>query len=131
MQRVIVPALRRFAPQMIMVASGFDAGAYDPQGRMMLSSACFREMTRLVMSEARRCDDRVLFTHEGGYHRPSVPFLGVAVIEQMAGLRGSVADPFEPLIRGMPYQALQPHQHAVIAKAEQLLDRIGLQRDLP
>jgi acetoin utilization deacetylase AcuC-like enzyme len=128
MERVIVPALQRFDPQMILVACGFDAGAYDPQGRMMLSSRAFRDMTRLVMTAAAGCDDRVLFTHEGGYHRPSVPFFGLAVIEQMSGLQGTVADPFEPLIRAMPFQDLQPHQEAVISEAEQLLPKIRRDR---
>jgi len=129
MERVIVPALQRFDPQMIVVACGFDAGAYDPQGRMMLSSRSFREMTRLVMSAAAGCDDRILFTHEGGYHRPSVPFFGLAAIEQLSGLHGTVSDPFEPLIRAMPYQGLQPHQDAVISTAEQLLPRIRPHQD--
>src|SRR5260370_33312825 len=124
MERVIIPALARFAPDMIVVACGFDAGAYDPQARMMLHSEAFREMTRQVMAAAARCDDRLLLTHEGGYHRPSVPFYGLAVIEQLSGLRGSVRDPFAPLIEAMAYQSLQPHQDAVIREAEKLVARI-------
>src|SRR4029077_14661744 len=35
MDRVILPALRRFRPQMLVVPCGFDAAAQDPLGRMM------------------------------------------------------------------------------------------------
>ena len=120
MDRVVVPALERFQADFTIVACGFDAGGYDPQARMMLHSGAFREMTRRVMDVA----DRVLFTHEGGYHRPSVPFLGLAVIEQLSGLRGSVQDPFLPLIQAMAYQDLQPHQDIVVRTAEELVPRV-------
>ncbi len=124
MDRVVVPALERFCADMIVVACGFDAGGYDPQARMMLHSDAFREMTRRVMAAASLCGDRLLLTHEGGYHLPSVPFLGLAVIEQLSGLKGSVSDPFAPLIAAMAYQSLQPHQDAVIREAEELVARI-------
>lgn len=40
--RVVVPALRAFAPQLVLVSSGFDAGFMDPLGSMMLSADDFR-----------------------------------------------------------------------------------------
>ena len=46
-ERLIVPALRRFKPELIVVASGLDAAGYDPLGRMMLHSECYRRLTRL------------------------------------------------------------------------------------
>jgi len=119
MDRVILPRLRAFAPDMIIVASGLDAGAYDPQGRMMLGGSAFAAMTRRVMDVAEDCcGGRLLLTHEGGYHRPSVPFLGLATIETLSGLKGSVEDPFEPIIAGMSGQDLQPHQDAAIRRVE-------------
>jgi len=120
--RVVVPLLDRFAPDLIVVACGFDAGAYDPQGRMMLDGDTFAWMTRRVMEVAdRRCGGRLVATHEGGYHRPSVPFFGLAVVEALSGLAGTVEDPYRALIPAMPGQALQPHQEAVILKAERRL----------
>lgn len=125
MERVVLPSLRRFAPDMIVVASGLDAGAYDPQGRMMLAGSTFSSMTRMLMDAADELSGgRLLMTHEGGYHRPSVPFLGMAIIEALSGCKGLVDDPFEPLIAGMPFQTLQPHQDAVIRLAETHVQRI-------
>jgi acetoin utilization deacetylase AcuC-like enzyme len=126
MERVVVPALRRFAPDLIVVACGFDAGAYDPQGRMMLHPEAFRAMTRQIMAAADDlCGGRLLLCHEGGYHRPSVPFHGLAVIEELSGHKGAVDDPFTPLITAMAFQELQPHQEAVIAQAERMVKNKG------
>ena len=35
--RVVVPALEAFAPELVVIACGFDAGALDPLGRMHAS----------------------------------------------------------------------------------------------
>ncbi|MCX5479985.1 class II histone deacetylase [Kaistia geumhonensis] len=126
MERVIVPALDAFAPDMIVIACGLDAGAYDPMAHMMLDGATFAAMTRAVKAVAdRHCGGRLLMTHEGGYHRPSVPFLGAAVIEALSGLRSAVADPFQPIIAGMPGQALQPHQDDAIHRVERVRARLS------
>jgi acetoin utilization deacetylase AcuC-like enzyme len=37
LDRVVVPALERFAPQFILVACGLDAGMLDPLGRTNLT----------------------------------------------------------------------------------------------
>ena len=48
-ERLIIPALRRFKPELIMVASGLDAGGFDPLGCMMLHSEHYRRLTRLIL----------------------------------------------------------------------------------
>jgi acetoin utilization deacetylase AcuC-like enzyme len=124
-ERVIVPALQRFGPELILVPCGFDAGCFDPMARMMLHSECFRAMTRFVQSAAEElCAGRLVLCHEGGYHKTSVPFFGLAVIEQLAGIRSGMADPFLPIIEKYPFQELQPHQDAVLRQAERLVERI-------
>ena len=124
--RVVRPALHRFKPQLIIVPSGFDAGGWDPLGRMMLSSTGFRSLThKIVQAADELCDGRIVMTHEGGYSAATVPFLALAVIETMCGIDSGVADPFQPMVDGFGQQQLQPHQEAVVRAAEQLL------RDLP
>ena len=125
-ERVIVPALRRFKPDLIIAPCGFDGGAFDTLGRMMLHSECFREITRVVMAAAvELCGDRLVLCHEGGYHKPSVPFFGLAVIEQLSGIRTGVEDPYLVVFEHLGQQELQPHQDALIAKAAALLDGIA------
>jgi len=124
-ERVIVPAFHRFKPDLIIVPCGFDAGAYDPMARMMLHSEAFRSMTNMIQTAAcALCRGRLLLCHEGGYHRTSVPFYGLAVIEQLSGIRTAIEDPFLPIAQNLPNQTLQPHQEQVIKAAEQHLAKI-------
>ena len=119
--RAVIPALRRFKPELIVVASGFDAGALDPLGRMMLHSDCYRTMTEKLMAVADEvCQGRLLLCHEGGYSAAHVPFCGLAVMEQLAGYRSSVADPFLEFMAAWGYQDLQAHQDKVVAAAAEL-----------
>lgn len=121
-QRVVLPALDRFRPDVIVIACGFDASALDPLGRMMLSSDSFREMTALVMEAADRlCGGRIMATHEGGYSAGYVPYCGLAVLEQLSGHRTGVEDPFLPVVTGYGQQDLQPHQSTAIDAAAALL----------
>jgi acetoin utilization deacetylase AcuC-like enzyme len=123
--RVIVPALHRFKPELIVVASGLDANAYDPLGRMMLHSECYRQMTiSLIQSASELCGGRLVLVHEGGYSELYVPFCGLAIVEELCGIRTEIADPVLDLTESRAYQELQPHQAAVIERARELLARI-------
>jgi acetoin utilization deacetylase AcuC-like enzyme len=94
MERLVLPALRRFRPDVIVVACGFDASAFDPLGRMMCTSDSFRQMTAQVMAAADDlCGGRLLLVHEGGYSEAHVPFCGHAVLEQLSGSETRAPDP--------------------------------------
>jgi acetoin utilization deacetylase AcuC-like enzyme len=123
--QVVVPALEAFNPEIIFVLSGFDASGMDPLGRMCLYSDTYRELTRKMMAAAEQlCGGRLVMCHEGGYSPAYVPYCGLAVLEELSGVRTGVVDPFLPLLVGMGEQALQPHQAAVIARARGLLSKI-------
>lgn len=123
--RVVLPALKAFKPDMIIVPSGFDAGGHDPLGRQMVTSECYRTMTRKLMAAADDlCGGRLMMCHEGGYSAATVPFFGLAVMEELSGIHTNVVDPFFELMNGLGYQALQPHQDAVIRKAEELVSEL-------
>jgi acetoin utilization deacetylase AcuC-like enzyme len=124
-ERVVVPALRAYRPELVLVASGLDAGAMDPLGRQVVHSDGFREMTRLVREAAAElCQGRLVCIHEGGYSEAYAPFCGVAVVEELCGER-VVEDPFLAAIARKPSQALQPHQDVAIARSEALLPAVG------
>jgi acetoin utilization deacetylase AcuC-like enzyme len=94
MERVILPALDRFRPEVILVACGFDAAAVDPLGRMLCTAETFRHLTRMVMDAAARlCDGRLVLVHEGGYSEVYVPFCGHAVLEALSGAPVHAPDP--------------------------------------
>jgi acetoin utilization deacetylase AcuC-like enzyme len=114
-ERIVVPALDAYAPELIIVACGYDAGRMDPLGRMLLDGVAFRDMTERVQDAARRhANGRLVFTHEGGYCPVSVPFFGLAVLERLSGRRTDVACPFTAQHDRIPGQALQDHQRALV-----------------
>ncbi|MFC3087323.1 class II histone deacetylase [Tabrizicola soli] len=125
MRRVVIPALDRYRPEVIVVPSGFDASGVDPLGRMMVSAEGYRQMTRLLMEAADRlCGGRLMMSHEGGYSAMYAPYCGLAVLEEMSGHRTGVEDPWGPHIAHWGQQDLQPHQSAAIDAAAALLEAI-------
>src|SRR5262249_9780809 len=122
---VVVPALRCFKPQLIVVACGFDASAVDPLGRMMLTSGSYRELTRRLMNAAQElCDGRIVMTHEGGYSEMYVPYCGLAVLEELSGGRTRIEDPWNAHAPFWGQQGLQPHQRVAIDAAAKLVEHI-------
>ena len=99
MELLVAPALRAFRPDIIVVACGLDANALDPLARMLAHSETFRALTRETKALAEElCDGRLVVVHEGGYSEAYVPFCGLAVIEELAGHRTAVIDPFLALL---------------------------------
>ncbi|MBL8267385.1 class II histone deacetylase [Steroidobacter sp.] len=124
-ERVVIPALQRFKPELIMVASGFDAGGLDPMGRMQLHSDSYRRLTAILMAAANDlCNGRLVFSHEGGYSPWQAPYCGLAVMEELSGVRTRIVDPFLEMVQGWGQQGLQPHQSLAIDAAIPLLDRL-------
>lgn len=120
-ERVAVPAIENFRPELVVIASGLDASMMDPLAMMMVTSEGYRRLTDLMLDVAGRvCDGRLAAIHEGGYSTAYVPFCGAAVIEGLLGIDKRVEDPFIEAFRGMGYTGLQPHQEAVIEEAAKL-----------
>ena len=117
-ERVVGPALTRFEPELVVVASGFDASAYDPMGRMLLHSDSYRALAELMMALT---GGRMAVIHEGGYSEFYVPFCGLAVVETLAGRRTEVADPYVQETRLMAGQALTDQQRQAIDAAASLV----------
>jgi acetoin utilization deacetylase AcuC-like enzyme len=118
-ERVVVPALDQHEPELVLVACGFDSGAWDAHARLMLHSAAYRRLTRALLTVAdRHADGRIVVIQEGGYAPAYTPFCGLAVLEELSGVATGVDDPFLPIFEGYGYQELQAHQDAVVAAAE-------------
>lgn len=120
---LVVPALRRFKPDLIIVASGFDANSVDPLSRTMLSSEDFRLMARVIkQAAAELCGGRLVLAHEGGYSEAYVPFCGLAVMEELSGHRTEVEDPLRlPIASQQPGAAFNGLQRKLIAEMAEAL----------
>ncbi len=64
----ILPRLRNFGPDLILVSAGFDAHERDPLGGLRFTEADFSEATKRLMDVADKlCKGRIVSLLEGGY----------------------------------------------------------------
>jgi len=71
--QMVLPALAKYRPDMILLSAGFDAAEHDPFGHLNWSAECFMWMTRQFKQAAEEyCDGRLLSVLEGGYHIQSL-----------------------------------------------------------
>jgi acetoin utilization deacetylase AcuC-like enzyme len=64
----VLPRLREFAPELIIISAGFDAHVRDPLANINLVEADFAWATQKIMDVAERCaQGRVVSLLEGGY----------------------------------------------------------------
>jgi len=65
---VVVPVVRQFAPDLVIVSAGFDAHERDPLGGMRVTTPAFGAMTRELKALADECcHGRIVAVVEGGY----------------------------------------------------------------
>jgi acetoin utilization deacetylase AcuC-like enzyme len=66
--RIFLPFVQSFKPQMILISVGFDAHWSDPITTLGLTTAGYLMLAQKVMSLAEEyCDDKIVFILEGGY----------------------------------------------------------------
>jgi acetoin utilization deacetylase AcuC-like enzyme len=65
---VVLPVLRQFEPDLLIVSAGFDAHERDPLGGMRLTTPSFAAMTMELRAVAEECcRGRIVAAVEGGY----------------------------------------------------------------
>ncbi len=68
MRDIVVPALDRFAPDLLLISAGFDAHRADPLANLELETADYGWATEILRAVAdRHCRGRLVSTLEGGY----------------------------------------------------------------
>jgi acetoin utilization deacetylase AcuC-like enzyme len=64
----VIPAVRQFKPDLLMVSAGFDAHEMDPLGQLRMTTEGFGRLTKMLLDVADDlCDGRVVLVTEGGY----------------------------------------------------------------
>jgi acetoin utilization deacetylase AcuC-like enzyme len=64
---LIVPALRRFAPDFVLVSAGFDCDGRDPLGGLTLTPDGIARMARALVAVRASARGRIVAVLEGGY----------------------------------------------------------------
>tara|TARA_R110002096_G_scaffold72077_4_gene171987 strand:+ start:90 stop:1022 length:933 start_codon:yes stop_codon:yes gene_type:complete len=84
-EQEIIPALRAFAPEMLLVSAGFDAHADDPLGGLLLGDADFGwaggRLAELVQEIGH---NRLVCMMEGGYDLPALGRSAAAFVQSLA-----------------------------------------------
>ena len=82
--RLVLPALEAFAPDLLLVSAGFDAHQDDPLAMMRMSSAGFAAFARRVKAAAQSlCGGRLVLVLEGGYNLTALGDSVVATIRAL------------------------------------------------
>ncbi len=95
-EQVLIPLVRRFAPELILVSAGYDAHWRDPLAGMCLtcSGLAWLSQTLVALADAL-CGGKIVFSLEGGY---DVEVLGHGAANSVRALLGrhDFSDPLGP-----------------------------------
>lgn len=96
--RLVLPALSRFAPELILVSAGFDAHLADPLADMAVTAGGYEGMAgRLVRAAAKLCGGRIVFILEGGYRVEALAQSVEVCLRVMLGESPAGSPPTEPV----------------------------------
>jgi acetoin utilization deacetylase AcuC-like enzyme len=92
-RQVVVPAARRYKPELILISAGYDSHLADPLGGMAVTTAGFSELagiTRALADEIPECQGRLAAVLEGGYN---VEALAQSVVATIGALGADIGTP--------------------------------------
>ncbi len=102
-EEVILPALHKFAPDLILVSAGYDAHWQDPLAALDLTlSGCAWISQALVEAAETLCEGKIVFSLEGGY---DLDVLAWGVTNSFKAMLGRTD--FSDLL-GLPYHHQEP-----------------------
>jgi len=110
--QIIVPVVRRFSPQLILVSAGYDAHWSDSLAMMEVSVTGFAKMAGIIKGLADGlCGGRLVFTLEGGYPLDALAASVKATFEVLLG-NTNIEDPL-----GQPQRGFKPPDISSLIKA--------------
>ena len=96
-KQIVVPAARRFEPELIILSAGFDGHWMDPLADINLGIGGYAEQVQAVMALADElCQGRLVCALEGGYHLEVLPHCILSTLRILSGSVEGVSDPFGP-----------------------------------
>jgi acetoin utilization deacetylase AcuC-like enzyme len=114
-EQIILPALTRFEPELILVSAGFDGHWNDPLGPLALSVSGYAQLTQRLIDLAQQiCHGRIVLSLEGGYNEEALGACVVAATQVLLGrtpgpdLLGSAGTP-EPDLSALIERTQRQH----------------------
>ncbi len=95
-EQIVIPAVKRFNPQFVLVSAGFDAHWADNISAMQVSIAGFAEMVMLIKGLSDEiCGKRLVLMLEGGYNLEALSAAVQATFKVLLG-EVNIPDPLGP-----------------------------------
>ena len=92
--QVVIPLLKRFQPQLMLISAGYDAHWADPLANLTLSLPGFQYLVQQLMAAASSYGEgRIVFVMEGGYDLQALSYGWLNVANALLG-RDEFHDPF-------------------------------------
>lgn len=90
----LVPAARRFRPDLILVSAGYDSHRDDPLGDLALDETGYARLTEIVTDLAEAlCDGRLVVCLEGGYDLDATAGSAAATVKGLLGVSRAPRSP--------------------------------------
>jgi histone deacetylase 6 len=83
--KIVVPAAREFAPDLIFVSAGFDAAEGDPLGGCDVTPRGYGCMLQMIVESVPSAAGRVIVVLEGGYNLSSIARSALACLQVLTG----------------------------------------------
>jgi acetoin utilization deacetylase AcuC-like enzyme len=113
-ERVVLPMLRHYGPELVLVSAGFDAHERDPLAGMNLEAQTYGSLTSSLLELVDHPDSpargRIGFMLEGGYDLYALSDSVRAMAAALTGAR-----------QALPHGHLDAHESAAIAATQQQL----------
>ena len=105
--QIIIPAAKRFKPQLILVSAGYDLHWADGIALMQVSTTGFAQIVKIIKELADElCSGRLVFSLEGGYNPAALASSVKATFDVLLG-NTTIEDPL----------GQSPHQFEVVSIA--------------
>ncbi|VAH19621.1 unnamed protein product [Triticum turgidum subsp. durum] len=93
MNELVVPAIDKFKPQLLVFVIGQDSSMFDPNGRQCLTMDGYRKVGQIMRSLANQhSDGQILIVQEGGYHISYSAYCLHATLEGVLNLEAPLLD---------------------------------------
>jgi len=92
-RELVLPVLRAFDAELVLVSSGFDAHSRDPLAQLELDADCFGAMTTALLDHVEEAGHgRLALFLEGGYDLDAIEASVCSVAKALGGERYELAD---------------------------------------
>jgi len=121
-EKFVCPRVRKFKPDIIVVAAGQDSHISDRVSQLKVTDAGFAKMTKMMMDLAHElCNDKLVLELEGGYNLNSLPMTHYAITSTLMGMKQQADIEGEVL----------PTTHETLTKLEDTLRAATIWHDAP